>query len=196
MTDARVAKEFGITTVAFSYAKRKDRVPIDKVAAFCAKYRVSINWVLYDQLPESLHDMTESIIRVKYFKNINASAGGGAINEREDFEYLRIDKEIANLLGGVQKLKDIESIKVYGDSMEPLLKNGAIVFIDTTKKEMKKDGVFVLNIDGLVFIKKVDIASDGSLDLISENSIYPVENVALDEHTKVVGKVIGSIEGV
>ncbi len=194
--DAKLASELGLTTVAFSYAKKKNKVPVEKVAQLCAKYKVSINWVLYDQLPEALQEHTESLIRVKYFKHINASAGGGAENDEEMCEYLNIDARIADLLGGIGNLKNIESLKVYGDSMEPLLKDGAIIFIDRTKNDVAKGGIFVLNIGGRLFTKRLRYSAEQKLDLISENTVYPIESV--DPHytdIQILGKVVGSVEG-
>lgn len=195
ISDSHLAQALGMTNVALSYAKKKNRVPIDKVARLCAKHRVSINWVLFDQVPHSLDENTSELMRIRYFKDINASAGGGTLNYTEEGGHLYLDREMVELLGGTLGLKNIEAIKVYGDSMEPLLKDGSILLLDRSKQDIRYGGVFVLNICGNLFVKRVSRNARGEIDLISENALYPIERI-VPEELEVIGRAIGSFQGV
>ena len=77
--------------------------------------------------------------------------------------------------------------------MEPTIKNGSIVFVDKTKREIKKDGIFVVSTPGGLFIKRLNRKVDGTIELISDNELYSSEILAPDE-VHVVGKVIGEVE--
>jgi len=74
-----VAKALGMSKESFSHFKKRESVPVEQIAYFCAKRKISINWILFDQMPKSLEEETEKYTHIKYFSKINAGAGGGAI---------------------------------------------------------------------------------------------------------------------
>ena len=80
------------------HLKKKNGIPYEQIAKFCAKRKISINWILFEQLPKSLEEETEKYTRIKHFTRINASAGGGSFNYDEDYEYLSIDKKLLDSL--------------------------------------------------------------------------------------------------
>ncbi len=190
--DKDLAEALGISKEYFSMMKKRNRLPLEELVNFCAKRNISINWLLFDQNPESLCEPTQKFAYIKYFKDINASAGGGAINYDEVAQKLYLDKELEEFLGK-ENIKNIEALNVIGDSMEPALKDGSIIFIDKNQKDIKKGGIFVLATNAGVFIKRVVLKTDGTIDLISENSLYPKENISIDE-VNIIGKVIGALE--
>ena len=75
-----------------------------------------------------------------------------------------------------------------GDSMEPLFKNGQIIFIE--KSHTIKDGqigVFIIN--GDAYVKKVYV-EDNRLTLVSLNKKYKDLHFYDNESVRLVGKVI------
>jgi len=174
-----VAKALGITPEHLSMLKKRNKIPFEELAYFCAKRKISLNWILFDQQIENIAKETEKFAKIRYFKDINASAGGGAINFEENYEILYIDKKIID--------KDLDAINVIGDSMEPTIKDGSIIFIDRTDKNIQNGGIFVVSTPAGIFVKRVNLRSDGKIELISDNKIYPSETV---EEAKIVGKVI------
>lgn len=80
------------------------------------------------------------------------------------------------------------ALKVNGDSMEPLFKNGQIIFIE--KSHTIKDGqigVFIIN--GDAYVKKVYV-EDNRLMLVSLNKKYKDLYFYDNESVRLVGKVI------
>ncbi len=192
--DKDVAEVLGIKQLSFATMKRRGRLPLEEVLEFCAQRKISINWLLYNQSTKSLEAQTDKYIYVKYFGDIFASAGGGAFNYDDNTEEIAIDEHMATLIGGKNEMKNIDAINVLGDSMEPTLYNGDIIFINRTLKDVNKNGIFAISTEIGLFVKRVMIRSDGSLDLISDNSMYSVENVK-SENVEVIGKVVGSVRG-
>ncbi len=190
--DSDIADALGISKEHFSRSKKSDNIPLKPIIEFCAKENIVINYILFDQSPESLMTPTQKLITIKYFKAINTSAGWGAINENEEFETITIDETLASKLGGRGKLKNIEAINVTGDSMEPIIKNGSIIFIDRAQITVVKDKkeIFVLQTPGGTLVKKLDITANGKLKLISQNEDYNTEIIDLDEAV-IIGKVLG-----
>jgi SOS-response transcriptional repressor LexA len=194
--DSDIAKELGISKEHFSRSKKSGTTPLKPIIEFCAKENIVINYILFDQSPDSLMQPTDKLITLKYFKQINATAGWGAINDNEEFESLTIDEELAKILGGKRVLKNIEAINVLGDSMEPIIKNGSIIFVDKSQTSLQKDKreIYVLQTPAGTLVKKLDITANGKLKLISENPSYEAEVIEFDE-SKIIGKVLGVTQG-
>ncbi len=176
-----VAKALGITPENLSILKKRNKIPYEEIAYFCAKRKISINWLLFDQLSDDIIKETEKFATIRYFKDINASAGGGALNFEENYETVYIDKKIID--------KNLDAINVIGDSMEPTIKDGSIIFIDRNDTNISNGGIFVISTPAGVFVKRVRIKSSGEIELISDNKVYPPENLKTDE-VKIVGKVV------
>lgn len=54
--DAMVANALKMSPENLANHKRKNVVPLQKVAVFCARRKVSINWMLFDQSPKFLKE--------------------------------------------------------------------------------------------------------------------------------------------
>ena len=96
--DKDVASALGMSKESLSHLKKKGGVPYEQIAKFCAKRKISINWILFDQLPKSLEEETQKYTRIKHFTKINASAGGGSFTFDEEYEYISIDKKLLDTL--------------------------------------------------------------------------------------------------
>jgi len=195
--DKDVAHALGISKDSLTHFKKRNAVPYEQLVYFCAKRKISINWILFDQLPKSLEEETEKYSRIKYFRDINASAGGGAFNYEEDFEYLSLDKKILDNLYNSKSanINDIAAINVIGDSMEPTLFDKEVILFDMSLTEISKDGIFVLSSNSGLFVKRIAKKVDGTIELISDNKNYSSELISLHEQSgiKLLGMVIGKV---
>ncbi len=195
--DKDIAAALGFSKEYYSRSKKENNVPLQPIINFCAKENIVINYILFDQMPESLNQTTDKIITVKYFKHINSSAGGGAYNETEEYEYLGIDEDIVNELGGYERLKYIEALNVTGESMEPLIKDNSIIFIDKSQINIsyEKKDIFVVNTPSGVLVKWTTfIPNYDKVQLLSENRLYTPEVFDCDD-VIIIGKVVGVSQG-
>jgi SOS-response transcriptional repressor LexA len=190
--DKDVANELGISQTTFATMKKRGSIPYKELMDFCATKKLSINWLFFDQPIEMLIEETNKFFQVRYFADLRASAGGGAEVFDEDYEIISIDEKIIqNMVGRVDR--KLEAIHVDGESMEPTLYDGSIVFIDREQTNINKEGIFIASTNAGLFIKRVRQRADGMVELISDNKTYSPEVLSPDEIT-IVGKVVGSIE--
>lgn len=187
--DKDVASVLGISQMNFATMKKRDKVPFTELLDFCAKKAISINWLLYGQSPESLIEATNKFYMVKYFSDVNASAGGGSDVECEEIQELEIPEQFVFMLGGERELQNIEAINVSGDSMEPTFSYNDIVFINRTKTDLNRGGIFTIKTEAGLFIKRVQTRIDGQVDVISDNSVYSTQTLAPND-IEVVGRVV------
>jgi len=190
--DKDVAKALDIPQATFATMKKRNSIPFKEILAFCAMKKLSINWLFFDQAIDMLAVETEKYFQVRYFSDIRASAGGGAEIFNENYEILSIDRTIMNNILP-SKSKEIEAINVDGDSMEPTLQDGSIVFIDRNQTNINKDGIYIASTTAGLFIKRIRQRADGMIELISDNKAYSPETM-LAEEIQIVGRVIGNIE--
>jgi len=191
--DKDVAMELGIAQATFATMKKRGSIPYREIMEFCARRKISINWLFFDQPAEMLIEETNKFFRVRYFAELRASAGGGAEVFDENYEYIDVDRTILeNMLGSIPS-GEIEAIHVEGESMEPTLSDGSIVFIDRQQTDPAKDGIFVASTANGLFIKRIRRRVDGMVELISDNPLYTPE-VLLPEQVEIVGRVVGNIE--
>lgn len=189
--DKDIANALDLTSVNFATMKKRNSVPFSNILDFCALKKISINWLLYGQDPSSLIDSTDRYW-IKYFPTVNVSAGGGAFDGKDDFEKLDLPDFFVNIIGGEENVKNVEAINVTGDSMEPTLNNGNIIFIDRTRNDPSKDGIYAFVNENGLFVKRIQKRIDGALDIISDNKEYPMQ-VANKNDIDILGKVVSSI---
>ena len=187
--DKDIADILGISQMNFATMKKRDKIPFTELLDFCATKSISINWLLYGQSPESLVEATNKFYMVKYFSDINASAGGGADSECEEIEELEIPEQFVFMLGGEKELKHIEAINVSGDSMEPTFSYNDIVFVNRSKTDLQRGGIFTIRTEAGLFIKRVQKRIDGKIDIISDNQVYSTQTLNPNE-IEVVGRVV------
>ena len=82
----------------------------------------------------------------------------------------------------------LSAIRVEGDSMEPLLRDGDEILVDRTPRPLR-DGIHVVRVGDVVLVKRVQTGVPGQLVLESENPAY--RPIALPpEEIEVIGRVV------
>jgi len=190
--DKDVADALAIPQTTFATMKKRNSIPFKEILEFCATKKLSINWLFFDQDINILQERTNKFFQIHYFSDVRASAGGGAFTFDTNYKILRVDKTIMNNVISSSN-QQIDAINVDGESMEPTLQDGSIVFIDRTQTDISKDGVYIASTTAGVFIKRIRQRADGMVELISDNKAYSPEIMLADE-VKIVGRVVGNIE--
>eukprot|EP00456_Euglypha_rotunda_P037674 TRINITY_DN28936_c0_g1_i7.p3 TRINITY_DN28936_c0_g1~~TRINITY_DN28936_c0_g1_i7.p3 ORF type:complete len:129 (-),score=27.06 TRINITY_DN28936_c0_g1_i7:533-919(-) len=89
------------------------------------------------------------------------------------------------------KLEHLRFIHGYGDSMEPTFTDGDVLLVDLGVRDPKIDGVYVLEANDRIYIKRVRERMDGTLEISSDNPTVKTVDV-LDGSTQVTvhGRVV------
>jgi len=187
--DKDVAEVLGVSQMNLATMKKRNKMPFTELLDFCALKSISINWILYGQSPESLLESTNKFYMIKYFNDVSASAGGGSDVSSEDIEELEMPSYFVDKLGGEKELKNIEAINVSGDSMEPTFSYNDIVFINRSKTDLNRGGIFTIRTEAGLFIKRVQKRIDGKIEIISDNKVYTTLTLNSNE-IEVIGRVV------
>lgn len=185
--DKNIAEVLGINYDAFRKQKSRNIIPYFEIMQFLAKRNISINWFFFNQLPESLIEETSNYIILKYQRGVTASAGGGAINYEVNPVPLVVDRQLLEHINSSYKYTEV--LQVFGESMEPYIKEGSLIFVDKSKKELNTKDIYLINsLEGL-FIKKIDVDKD-VITLKSINQSFHNITLHIDD-VDVIGRVCG-----
>lgn len=112
---------------------------------------------------------------------IQASAGGGAlVQEEEPSESLAFRAEWLRRRGINAAAAHVLTAK--GDSMEPTLRDGDILLVDTSIDSVVDNAIYVVVYAGRTLVKRVQLRRDGSVVLRSDNTaVFDEEAVPANE---------------
>ena len=119
--------------------------------------------------------------------NVDVSAGPGAVEGGEEpFDAFRFSRKwLAE--HGLEGAK-LSAIRVIGDSMEPLLREGDEVLVDLREQPFR-DGIHVVRLDDTLLVKRVASQGGGRFSLLSQNLAYPPISVNAEEFS-IIGRVV------
>jgi phage repressor protein C with HTH and peptisase S24 domain len=118
---------------------------------------------------------------------LEASAGPGALGAEEiPFDAFQFSRRWLREQG--LEPAQLSSIRVMGDSMDPLLRDGDEILVDRTPRPFR-EGVHVVRLGEALHVKLLQAVPPGGLRLISQNAAYAPVDVAMED-VDVVGRVV------
>ena len=85
----------------------------------------------------------------------------------------------------------LQLVHAYGDSMQGTLNSGDFAIVDTDCKVADVDGVYVLQANGQLFIKRVTRRMDGAYVITSDNpSVRTVDVLDGSQPVRICGRVV------
>lgn len=123
--------------------------------------------------------------------DIEASAGAGSLVENEQYlDFIAIQTRYLRHKG--INPAAVRLLNIRGDSMEPTIRDGDIALVDTSISDIIDNAIYVLAVGNRLLIKRIHILMSGALRLISDNPIYPHEDIPANEadFVRVSGRVV------
>ena len=118
---------------------------------------------------------------------LEASAGPGATAAEEiPFDAFRFSRRWLRENG--LEPAQLSAIRVMGDSMDPLLRDGDEILVDRTPRTFR-EGVHVVRLGEALHVKLLQAVPPDRLRLISKNGAYEPVEVAMSD-VDVVGRVV------
>jgi len=123
---------------------------------------------------------TDGFVMVPKY-DVEASAGHGSFNDIEHIvDYMAFREEWVRRTLRIDP-KNLVLITAIGDSMEPAIRAGDLLLIDTGVGRVIDDAIYVLTIhDGLV-VKRVQQFFNGAVAIKSDNAAYTDETLSPEE---------------
>ncbi len=123
--------------------------------------------------------------------DVTVSAGHGATVDQEQIETQIAFRKDWLAQEGLQA-GGLAAVRAVGDSMEPTIRPGALLLIDTTQRQIGIDDVYVLRLDDHLLAKRLQRLIDGSVRVSSDNKAYIDQTVRKEDVSRldIIGKVI------
>lgn len=124
--------------------------------------------------------------------NVTASAGKFAlpVDHVEVLRYLDVLEQWVRLELRANPAH-IQIITARGDSMSPTIRNGDVVFVDTSVKAMDANGLYAMLWGDHVVLKRLQRLRDGRLAIKSDNPAYETEFAGGADPLEICGRAVG-----
>ena len=152
---------------------------VEKIADACG---VSLQWLLFGASKEAAPQIIaqtkgRSDVGISYFEEAQASAGFGRVGvDAPKPQTVFISRDFLEELGLTPHQTII--LKVAGDSMEPTLKTGDRLFLNTTPTNLL-NGITVFVSSGQLMVKRLAPTASGTVRIIADNDRYPTEEAEI-----------------
>lgn len=208
-----IANEYEVTTQAISQLKKNEKSN-DLMKKIAKDKGISLSWLEFgegnmlekdskDNFVEdsgTLYNKEDQVV-IPYHKDVHASAGGDA--ENHDMTHtspISFSKDFLNTFLGIYNFKGLSIINAAGDSMDPTIKSGELMFVSPMKNEEFKDGgVYVLMCGNVLLVKRVTYDPfSKEYTLVSDNGRVSPVTLTIDEGSDCyfIGRVVGHLDRV
>jgi phage repressor protein C with HTH and peptisase S24 domain/DNA-binding XRE family transcriptional regulator len=200
LSQEQMAEAAGIPIETYKKYERNKRMPGGDALGALARMGLSVaELLLGDRADSPGQAATAEQPRAGYvylpLYDVRAKAGAGAVVEAEQQVDALAFKEdwIRRELRAAPA--DLRLIYVEGDSMEPDLRAGDIVLIDHTDTTARREGIYVLRMEGALLVKQLQRLPGGIVKVLSRNAAYepftvPLTSLEESNEFAVVGRVV------
>lgn len=83
-------------------------------------------------------------------------------------------------------------IEASGDSMEPTIRDGELLLVDTDMREPQPGRIYVLALDETLLVKRLQVRMDRSILVLSDNPAYEAEVIRpeTNQPLRILGQVV------
>lgn len=194
--DMALAKALDIAQGSVSKAKGKESIPPVWFVRVASEFGISLDWLVFGigHMVRGNHDGgTDSCQDIALIPLVRArlSAGGGSFETGGDVEgHYAFRRQWLARKGQASKMV---LMRVSGDSMEPDIKDGDMVLLDQSQRDVLAGEIFAVGLGEVVVVKMLDVAP-GKIVLRSINPLYPPMGVDmtsdLADSVRIIGRVI------
>ena len=201
MKDADFARKTGVSSPTLKRYEDGSLPSIAIASKIADAFSVSLDWLCARtdvkqpgkimQLHDSSSENRSDFIALPFI-DVEASAGlGAAVPVHEGVQsVVSFERTFLRSMGAMPDQCKI--ITARGDSMSPTIPDGSLIVIDHSQRDIINGWISVVNVCGDLLVKRVRRRLDGTVELVSDNPIYPVEAVGRDRADQliVIGRVV------
>jgi phage repressor protein C with HTH and peptisase S24 domain len=190
-SQTELASVLKINRSAITQARKKNSIPDKWILQLYKTYGLNPDWV---ETGTGQTFIKKSASSDSIFKNIpkvraRLSAGGGSFEVGSEIEgYYAFRKDWLTTKGNRNKMVLMD---IFGNSMEPEMKDGDTILIDESQKDILAGAIYAVGIDDTIMVKRVE-KHPNKLVLLSDNKDYSPIYLKGNElnSVRIIGKVI------
>lgn len=153
-----------------------------------ASFGVSANWILNGDDPSEEKNLTKVLewdtetpldddeVEIPYYKEVLISCGSGTLTEIINTETKKLRLSKSTLRRYNVDSSNAYALTAFGDSMSPIINNGATVYVDIGRTNIIDGKIYAINHGGLFKFKYLYRMPKGGVRIVSANKEeYPEE---------------------
>ena len=190
-TQTELAAVLQINRSAITQARKKDTVPARWILQLFRTFGLNPIWLESGSGEPYLKPSPAEAAEFKHIPKVKArlSAGGGSFEIGSEIEgYYAFRNEWLRTKGNPERMVLMD---IFGNSMEPELKDGDAVLIDESQKDIIAGAIFAVGVEDTILVKRIE-KHPSKLVLRSDNKDYaPIFLEGADcESVRIIGKVV------
>jgi phage repressor protein C with HTH and peptisase S24 domain len=190
-SQTELASVLKINRSAITQARKKNSIPDKWILQLYKTYGLNPDWVETGSGPTFIKKSPSSDSIFKNIPKVRArlSAGGGSFEVGSEIEgYYAFRKDWLTAKGNRNKMVLMD---IFGNSMEPEMKDGDTILIDESQKDILAGAIYAVGIDDTIMVKRVE-KHPNKLVLLSDNKDYSPIYLKGNElnSVRIIGKVI------
>ena len=177
----KFAQSVGIKPSTFQSILERRTPSVENLVRISKERDVSLAWLATGEEEGRQLATTDdrSVLLPRY--DVHASAGNGAMVLSEDIkDFLAVSRSLIERIAPRDARLGI--IAATGDSMFPTIQDGDLLIINFSidRPHVDAGGVFVVSYAGGLFVKRLQVMVDGTIQIISDNPAYAPERIDRD----------------
>jgi len=190
-SQSELASALNINRSAITQARKKDSIPDKWILQLYRSFGLNPDWIetgagqAFHHKSDPDDSIFNSIPKVK----ARLSAGGGSFEVGSEIEgYYAFRKEWLNTKGNVNNMVLMD---IFGNSMEPEMKDGDTILIDESQKDVLAGAIYAVGVDDTIMVKRLE-KHPNKLVLLSDNKDYSPIYLGASEidSIHIIGKVL------
>ena len=189
----KLAILLGINRAGITQAKNKGTVPDKWILDLYRKYGINPDWIETGKGKMFIAERDGSVVVPEYRSaphvKARLCAGDGSFEVDENInDYWMFSADWLNRKGSAL---DMILIDIYGTSMEPELKHGDTVMLDTSQQDILAGSIYAVGIEDTIMVKRIE-KHPGKVVLRSDNKDYEPVYLSRNEMDgfRIIGKIV------
>lgn len=205
-TQMELAKLLDVNRSAITQAKNRDSVPEKWLLILARKFCLRPDWFENSDTAPRISEYTDmsgqvkrivapepdynpEIIEIPKVSAVLCAGAGSFEVDATIIDNIALPYHLARSFGSPDNLVFMD---VSGDSMEPGICNGDTVLIDQSVQKASPGSIMAVGHEDTIYIKRLNLISDGGISLVSDNTAYSPINLYGDDLNsfRVIGKLV------
>lgn len=192
-SQSELATELEINRSGITHARNNNKIPDKWIVKLYRKFGFNPKWIESGIGNVFLHTQSDNDVEFKYIPKVAArlSAGTGSFDCGETVtDYLSFQTK---WLAGKGSANNMVAMEVFGQSMEPIIKEGDTVLIDQSQIDILAGAIYAVGVEDTILVKRLE-KHPNKLVLCSDNKDYEPIYLEKDDtdQLRIIGKVIWS----
>lgn len=142
-----------------------------------------------------MRSVPDGFVRIPRMSAIGSMGGGidGGLVHDDILEYITVSKDwLARVMGAYSQAGNLRIIHGRGDSMVPTFSDGTPLLVDVGVTDFQQDAIYLFELFGEVYIKRLQRKPKGGYRAISDNKYYEAFDILEPDNFRVIALVVGA----